>query len=251
MGSSLRPEDYVWARLDVHKRRVEASLATIREALKIGRLGVSFSGGKDSTVLLHLVRSVVADVPAALFDSGDELPSTLELARALEAEIFHPRLTMRDLARYSGWWGYPDPVDEGCPFDAKSILIAEPSETFVVKRRLRVIAYGLRADESNGRALHVRGRGELFRGADRTWYCMPLARWSTADIWAYIASNNLLYNAAYDAMADARIPRENQRVSGLLGERGSGMGRHALLRRFAPRQWQELTREFPELRLSQ
>lgn len=247
MGSAIREEDHVWARLDAHRRRVDAALDAIREAAAIGTVGVAFSGGKDSTVTLDLVRQVLPNATAAFFDSGDELADTYEMARHVGAEVIQPRLTMREMARYSGWWGSSDPVDPGCPFDAKRILVGEPSETFVVKRRLRVIAYGLRAEESNGRALHVRARGHLFLAKDRTWYCMPIARWTLQDVWAYIAARGLRYHAAYDAMADARIERESQRVSGLLGERGSGFGRHALLRRFAPRQWAEIVAEFPDI----
>ena len=37
-----------------------------------GDVYVSFSGGKDSTALLHLVRSLYPDVPAAFVDTGLE-----------------------------------------------------------------------------------------------------------------------------------------------------------------------------------
>lgn len=246
-GNALRPEDLVWAQLGKYKRRVDVGLDAVRRATELGRIGVAFSGGKDSTVLAHLVRVVAPDAPIAFFDSGDELPGTLEMVRHVGAETIAPRLTMREMARYSGWWEYAHPVDAGCAFDAKRILIGEPAETFVVRRGLRVIAHGVRAEESGARARHA-SRGELYRGADRTWVCMPLLRWSLEDVWAYIASNGLQYHEAYDAMADAGIPRESQRVAGLLGERGSGWGRHTLLRRYAPEQWADIVREFPGLR---
>lgn len=249
-GEALREEDLVWSRLDSFKRRVDRALESIREAGEHGEIGVSFSAGKDSTVTLDLVRQVFPSAKAALFDSGDELPDTYAMAIELDADVIKPRLTMREMARYSGWWGYANPVDPGCPFDAKRILVGEPSETFVVKNRLGVIAYGLRAEESGGRALHIKCRGDLFRGKDRTWYSMPVAKWSLQDVWAYIASRSLRYHKAYDDMSRARIERGMQRVSGLLGERGSGAGRHALLRRFAPDIWREITAEFPNIAIN-
>jgi 3'-phosphoadenosine 5'-phosphosulfate sulfotransferase (PAPS reductase)/FAD synthetase len=248
-GSAIRPEDYAWAQLKKHRLRVERAIDAIRRASEVGRIGASFSGGKDSTVVAHLVRSVVPDAPLAFFNSGDELPDTLEMVRAYGAEAIAPRLTMREMARYSGWWGYAEPVDRDCPFDAKRILIEEPSETFVVRRGLRVICHGVRAEESGNRARHIGARGELYQGADRTWYCMPIARWSLEDVWAYIASHRLRYHSAYDAMSAAGVPRESQRVAGLLGERGSGWGRHALLRMHAPEAWGRLVAEFPRLGL--
>lgn len=47
-----------------------------------GKVYVAFSGGKDSTVLLHLVRSIYPSVPAVFIDN--DLPSllTVPLLRA-------------------------------------------------------------------------------------------------------------------------------------------------------------------------
>ena len=39
-----------------------------------GQVYVSFSGGKDSTVLLDLVRKIYPDVPAVFADTGLEYP---------------------------------------------------------------------------------------------------------------------------------------------------------------------------------
>jgi 3'-phosphoadenosine 5'-phosphosulfate sulfotransferase (PAPS reductase)/FAD synthetase len=249
-GSALRPEDLIHAQLSTFKLRVERSLDAIKRAVDVGPIGISFSGGKDSTCALHLVRMVVENAPAALFDSGAEIAGTHEMAAHVGAQTIHPRLTMLDMARYCGWWGCADPVDTDSEFDAKRMLLEEPSETFVVRNRLRVIAHGVRASESHGRSMHVASRGELYRGRDGTWVCMPLARWSLEDVWAYIASRELRYHRAYDALSAAGIPRENQRVSGALGERGSGWGRHAALRIVDPVGWHRLVTEFPRIGLN-
>lgn len=43
-----------------------------------GKVYVSFSGGKDSTVLLDLVRNIYPKVPAVFFDTGLEFPELRE-----------------------------------------------------------------------------------------------------------------------------------------------------------------------------
>ncbi len=250
VGSAILPQDHVHAQLTTFKRRVDASLEAIRRASEIGAIGVSFSGGKDSVVSLDLVRQVVRDAPAAFFDSGSEILGTAEMVAHVGAQTLHPRMTMLEMARYAGWWGYADPVDKTCGFDAKATLMGEPSEAFVVRNRLRVIAHGVRGSESHARAMHTASRGELYRGKDGTWYCMPLARWSLQDVWAYIASRELRYHRAYDVLTTAGIPRENQRVSGALGERGSGWGRHAAMRLVDPDGWRRLVAEFPRIGLN-
>ena len=48
--------------------------------VKVNKIYVSFSGGKDSTVLLHLVRSIYPDTPAVFVDTGLEYPEVRNFA---------------------------------------------------------------------------------------------------------------------------------------------------------------------------
>lgn len=203
-------------------------------------------------MLLDLVRRVLPDAPVAFFDSGAEMRHTYEtVARYAETHgvvTIPARLTYQEIARYSGLWGYADPVDEGCPFAIKAVMIDEPAETFVVRHRLRVSAMGLRAEESDGRRVNAATRGELYEGKDRTWYLCPLQRWSVAEVWAYIAGRGLYYNPAYDRMTELGIPREEQRIGVAMGEIGATHGRIARLRMIEPDTFNRLAAEFPGLR---
>ena len=51
-----------------------------------GQVNVSFSGGKDSSVLLHLVRSLYPEVPAVFSDTGLEFPQMYEHIDKFERE---------------------------------------------------------------------------------------------------------------------------------------------------------------------
>lgn len=220
----------------------------IAEAATHGAIGVSFSGGKDSLVTLDLVRAHIPTAPAVLFDSGCELSATLQLAASYGVTVLRPRLTAVEMARYAGWWGYASPVDAGCPFQLKQIIIDEPSETFVVARGLRVMTMGLRSEESEGRRLNRATRGRLYQGRDRTWYCCPIADWTVDDVWAYIAERGLTYHSAYDVMALLGIDRQHARLGMQLGAKAERYGSVALLRRIDPALYADLSAEFPALR---
>ena len=52
-----------------------------------GKVCVSYSGGKDSTVLLHLVRSIYPNVPAVYCDTGLEFPEVKAHVKSTENVI--------------------------------------------------------------------------------------------------------------------------------------------------------------------
>lgn len=106
---------------------------------------------------------------------------------------------------------------------------------------------GLRADESGDRKAHLRNLGTLYR-AQKTgkWHCNPVAWWSVEDVWAYILSNGIDCNAAYDRLDEMGIAPRDQRIGPLVVERVVGRGQIAILRRGWPAIYRDLASRFPE-----
>lgn len=70
-----------------------------------GNVYISFSGGKDSTVLLDLVRRIYPEVPAVFIDTGLEYPELREFVKTIPNVIFlKPKMNFRKVIET---YGYP------------------------------------------------------------------------------------------------------------------------------------------------
>lgn len=70
-----------------------------------GGVYISFSGGKDSTVLLNLAREVYSDIPAVFCNTGLEYPEIVKFVRQQSnTEIVRPEINFADVI---DTYGYP------------------------------------------------------------------------------------------------------------------------------------------------
>lgn len=88
--------------------KVKMTKQRIREWVKeFGTEGVyvSFSGGKDSTVLLHIVREMYPNIPAVFCDTGLEYPEIREFVKAFDNVVWlKPKKNFKQIIQE---YGYP------------------------------------------------------------------------------------------------------------------------------------------------
>lgn len=113
MGETKRE---AWEMLQMQALPLEAKIKMSKRRIRDwfeawdGQVYVSFSGGKDSTALLHLVRTVYPDVKGVFCDTGLEYPEIKEFVRRQDnIEIIRPELSFRQVIMK---YGYPIPTKE-------------------------------------------------------------------------------------------------------------------------------------------
>lgn len=78
-----------------------------------GNVYVSYSGGKDSTVLLDIVKRLYSDVPAVFCDTGLEYPEVRQLALKHADVVLRPKMNFKQVIEK---YGYPIPSKEQAQF---------------------------------------------------------------------------------------------------------------------------------------
>lgn len=88
------------------EQKIEHAIKRIREFYEVmdGKVYVSFSGGKDSTVLLHLVRSIFPDVVAVFVNTTNEYVEILHFIKHTKNVItLYPKMSFNQTVEKYGF----------------------------------------------------------------------------------------------------------------------------------------------------
>ncbi len=160
-------------------------------------LAVSFSGGKDSTVALHLARQIQSDVDVVFLDTTIELPETVEYTKEL-AKLWNLNLISvrpsHDFLELCKLIGPPSRFMKWCcktqKFSQMNKLLHERYNEGVIMVR------GIRAAESGKRGKYMRV-GKM-KYTPNEIIANPILKWTSLDVWLYIFWKEIPYNKAYE-----------------------------------------------------
>ena len=178
----------------------------VYQTTKIDVFLASFSGGKDSQVVLDLCTRAIppSDFEVIYSDTGYELPSSLALYEEVKAhyhELF-PELRFRTARNHESVLNYWDKI--GTPSDTHrwccSVMKTAPLYRMLkiegTNRQAKVLTFdGVRAEESTRRSNYSRiGRGVKH---DTVVNASPILEWNTTEIFLYLFGHSLPINFAY------------------------------------------------------
>lgn len=172
---------------------------------RIDRFIASFSGGKDSQVVLDLVTRAIPPTAFEVIysDTGYELPPSLELYEEVKryyGERF-PSLKFSTARNHESVLNYWDKI--GTPSDTHrwccSVMKTAPLYRMLKvdgNKQARVLTFdGVRAEESTRRSGYERiGKGVKHSTVVNA---SPILNWSTVEVFLYLLGHNLPINPAY------------------------------------------------------
>jgi len=221
------------------------------------RIYISFSAGKDSTLMLHLVMDEAKNrnrkIGCLFIDWECQISHTIRFAKEMYSEYaewidpywvalpmktwnatsqFEPEWTAWDKNKKDLWVRQPDEISitdgsifpfyfDGMPFEEFVPCFGE----WYAQGQECAAFIGIRADESLNRFRTIARDKPMYEGKPWTtkviadcWNVYPIYDWKTTDLWTYFAKFEKPYNKLYDRMHQAGIKLSQMRICEPFGD---------------------------------
>lgn len=155
-------------------------------------IGLAFTGGKDSTVLLHLTRSLFGQVPmkAMFIDIYDHFPETLAFVDRMSKEWGLQVIKARDPTLLPKYRAATDKKEKR---EISRMMKINAIKHTVEEQGWRALMVGIRWDEHPARSQET-----YFSPREDHVRVHPILHFTEKDVWSYIRRHSVPYNPLYD-----------------------------------------------------
>lgn len=228
-----------------YKRKIAESKRIIHSSKNKADFAISWSAGKDSTAMCHLIKSIFPEIPIIIqFDDCDWPEKANYVERVAKDQNWKYYSVTPNFSVWSEIVGGRIIYENFCSQSHKLTKNSFLSVLNKKKDELRCNGFylGLRAEESRARKLNYFQRGSLYRLKTGEWRCCPIGNWSVNDVFAYLVENDIEINPCYfhniirkphEIRLSWALPLNNTRVFADIEH----------IKRYYPKQYQRL-REF-------
>lgn len=230
------------AKTQHYKKNLDRAIKSIEEAQKYSGV-ISWSTGKDSTVVAHLVKKINPSTPIIIQCDDCDWPEKKEYMKEVaqqqnwEYHVVEPSFSVWDAVKDSDIG-----VEAYCSssHDLTKYAFIKPLVEKQKELGANLVYMGLRAEEGFARKMNYLKRGELYKCQyDSFWHCCPIGAWTTLDVFAYLAENNVLINPCYFHNR-LKQPEEIRLSWAIPTPRGYGEGETEHMRLYYRKQYERL-----------
>jgi len=227
----LDPKDPLRAKIDLALLRTRRALALYARPGEECELALSFNGGKDSTVVLHLLRAAAADMDYCSTSGGTEKGSKMPF---LTFFFPHPD-DFKEITAFVEDCGREYKLDvHAFPSDG-SVGFKQGLQHLVQNRGVRAMVIGTRAGDPNAKGQ------DPFCPSSEGWPAFmrvnPILDWTYAEVWSFLRLAKCkycsLYDEGYTSLGSTKDTKKNEAL--LDGKTGTYRPAHALLDQEAER----------------
>lgn len=206
-------------------KKLKKSINIIQRASGIPGLAIAWKGGKDTTVMMHIMKNILGKIPNKVFfnDTTLEFKETYlfiqKITRLWDLDLLILPHTPADMAEFHAQ------KNESKKAELARMMKIKAIKTGIKKFKFKGYILGIRRDENPARL-----NEKFFSKRDDHIRVHPLLDWSENDIWVYInefgVPYNSLYNKGYRSVGEKPFTRkstQNER-SGRDSEKEKVMG---------------------------
>lgn len=178
------------------KWKIRSAERVLRPALDkyAPKIAVAWTGGKDSTIVLHMVRELQGgriDIPVMFIDTGLHFNETISFVERMGKEWKLPLIRVGDKHTLKEYRKTKSKLKKR---ELARMMKVRAIKRAVKANKWKALIVGIRWDEHEARSSEA-----YFSARKNHMRIHPILHFTEQDVWEYIRAYKLPYNPLYDA----------------------------------------------------